>query len=163
MNSFIPDPLHPAIVHFPIALLSLSIVLAILAVVIYRKPLLLMAFALAVLGTGGAYFAMKAGEEAAGPFLEKHPEAAPTLDVHASWGELTWKVAAIFAFFCLLTGILSTRPGRVTNIFLAINVVVAFGLLYFIYNTAHTGGYMVYHHAVKIAPELKIAKPPFVK
>ena len=48
----IPDPLHPAIVHFPIVLLLLGAPLAVLAVFVRKWQLPLLAAV--VLGLGGA-------------------------------------------------------------------------------------------------------------
>jgi len=85
----LPDPLHPAVVHFPLALavlLPLSAVVALWAIRRGARPLSAWAvpFALAVLLTGSAWLALETGEReeeaveavVAESALEEHEEAA---------------------------------------------------------------------------------------
>ena len=61
----IPDPLHPAVVHFPIVLLLLGAPLAVVAVFVRRWNLPVLAAVVVALGAAGAVVATWTGGEAA--------------------------------------------------------------------------------------------------
>lgn len=59
----LPDPLHPAVVHFPVALLLLGAAVAVLAVFVRRWHLPLFAAIALSLGALGAVAATVTGEK----------------------------------------------------------------------------------------------------
>jgi uncharacterized membrane protein len=60
----IPNPLHPAIVHFPIVLLLIGAAVAMVSVFVSRWHLAWVAAALLGLGVVGSFFAVKTGDSA---------------------------------------------------------------------------------------------------
>lgn len=92
--------LHPLIVHFPIALLTLAPLLVVLGLLwpSQRGGIHCSALVLLVLGTLGALLAWATGEAAAA-LAERTPELRATLVRHEHFGQLT---AAIFGGLTLL-------------------------------------------------------------
>ncbi len=85
----LPDPLHPAVVHFPIALAALVPLLAVLAIVAIRRRFLpprswWLVVVLQALLVGSAWLAIETGEDqeervekvVAERLIEEHEEAA---------------------------------------------------------------------------------------
>ena len=146
----LPDPLHPAIVHLPIALAILIPGLALLGMILISKGFLPvrtwgLVVLLQVLLLGSAWLALETGEDqeervervVAERHIEDHEEAAERFLLLAGLGLLA-----------MGTGLLSGRvgtTGRVVGVLAAV-VVLAAGV-----SVGHSGGDLVYKHGAASA------------
>ena len=64
--NLLPDPLHPAVVHFPIVLVLLGTVVGLVAVFWRKQHLSLLAAVALTLGALGAWAAVETGESDGG-------------------------------------------------------------------------------------------------
>lgn len=142
----IPDPLHPALVHFPLAFIMLGALCSLLALLPGKFFTRMTAFTL-VLAAITAYFAHKTGGQAADAFLGKYPNAEYLLGEHAEWADKTY-------YWSIGVGILSVismaalQSRRLSWLFRLVTMVGAFMLAYFAYETGLHGGKMVYEKAL---------------
>ncbi len=164
----LPEPLHPAVVHFPIVLILLGAAVACAAVVVNRWHLSKIAAVVLVLGSLAALVAVatgKADQEMVGSLSSAAEEL---LDAHEEWGELTQVGAGITAVLALVAaglGVVVARTGQrepsdvrtgaewLPRLATGARVVTAAGTLvtcFFIYETGHRGGKMVYQHGVGV-------------
>ena len=172
----IPDPLHPAVVHFPIVLILLGGMMAVVAVFLHRWHLPWVASGLLILGTTGAFVAVKTGESAQEIVGELPESVEQLLDEHEEWAERTEAVAAFAAIASVAAAILGmfvarresnrgaettvASPGRATaglftisrvaSGFRMLTAVVALIACVFLYQTAHRGGKLVYNYGVGV-------------
>lgn len=130
-------PLHPSIIHFPIALAVVG-ALAELAYLAIRRPWLKfmgpILLTLALLGATGAYFSGQAAEDPA-----EH-QGVPESDIESH------QQAGIIAFVAIgLAALLSwaTRPKNSPTYIAALMAVIAAGLVLY---AGHKGGRLVYVH-----------------
>jgi uncharacterized membrane protein len=150
LNTLLPDPLHPAVVHLPIALALLAPLFAIGALVVIRRgarPLRTWPLVVAVLAllSLSAWASVETGEAAdeqveavvADAPIETHEEAA-----EAFLG-LSVGVLAIAAL-----GLLGGRPGQVARL---AGTVGALGLVIAGWRVGHTGGELVYEYGAASA------------
>lgn len=144
----VPDPLHPAVVHFPIVLLLLGAPLAVLAAFVPRFARL-SALVLA-LGAAGALVAVQTGER------EKHDEIAvpegegkTVLRAHEDHGESA-RNAALAAAALAIAGAVSRRFSlrRTAVLFTAAAALAALLAAWQVGAAGHTGGALVYLYGV---------------
>jgi uncharacterized membrane protein len=148
----LPDPLHPAVVHFPIAIaFLLPAAAALVALAIAAGRLERRSWALVLLlhlvGAGSAWWAEETGHEqeerveevVAERHIEEHEEAAERL-------------LRVMAGTLVLTasGLLGGRAGGVAR---AVAVAGAFGVFAAAYPTGRSGGALVYEHGAARAYE----------
>jgi len=141
----IPDPLHPAIVHLPVALALLSPFVALLgALVVAREWLPARAWLGVVLVqallAGSAWVAEETGHD-----QEERVEkvvAKEEIHEHEEAGERLVVLSAI-ALVVSATGLLSGSKGRYGR---AASVVMGAVLLVAAAATGHSGGALVYEH-----------------
>jgi uncharacterized membrane protein len=141
----LPDPLHPAIVHFPIALAVLLPLLTICGVVAIRMKLLptrawasVVLLSLVLVLT--SWMALETGEEdeervervVAEQIIEEHEEAAETFMV----------IGAIL-FFASLAGLMDNQLGGISR---SASALLALGVLGMGLQVGHLGGALVYEH-----------------
>lgn len=145
----IPNPLHPAVVHFPIVLILLGTLLAVAAAVIRRWHLPWLAAALLVTGAAGAAIATRTGGQQAEMAGEISEKAEAILDQHEEWGERTQNIAIAAAILALASAALAyfAKTARALGIATA---VVAAAATYAVAQTGHLGGQLVYKHGVGI-------------
>ncbi|MDH3224709.1 MAG: hypothetical protein OEO23_13405 [Gemmatimonadota bacterium] len=146
----LPDPLHPAVVHFPIVFAAILPLVAIAALVLIRRgesvkrawiPVLL----LGVLLPGSAWAAVRTGETeeevveevVADAPIHEHEEAAE-LFLPLSLGLLALVAAG-------LTG------GRIGRAARGLAAVASVAMLIAAYRVGHTGGQLVYEHGASAA------------
>jgi uncharacterized membrane protein len=141
----LPDPLHPAVVHLPIALAVVVPLMAIVTAAAVARGLLparswALVVLLQVLLVGSGWFALETGEE-----QEERVErvvAESHIEDHEENAELFLSLAGL-ALVVLGAGLVPGRPGAVSRVVgtLATLVVLAAGV-----NTGHSGGHLVYVH-----------------
>lgn len=146
----IPNPLHPAIVHFPIAFLLLGGVIAFCSLFFLREQMTLFAAILLIFGAGFAYLAEETGGNAADSFLTFFPDSTPTLDNHAEWADLTIKTGVAAGLLAVFAFLLRNKA-KFFLLFRVLMVLAASAAIYCVYETADHGGDMVYREALKLS------------
>ncbi len=145
----IPDPLHPAIIHFPVVLILLGTFVAFVAVFWRKHHAPVLGAALLTLGALGAWAAVETGKSDGGLAENLSPQAAALLDEHQDWAEHTLTLAAIAA----VAGIASVWLFRFPRIARAVAVataLIASLASYALYQTGHRGGALVFRHGVGV-------------
>ena len=145
-----PDPLHPALVHFPIVLILLGTGLSILAVFWRKGYVPAFAAVLMVMGALGAWAAVASGK-ADGGLVENTSAAVGTLlDAHEMWAERTLTAAAVAAVIAVGSVALLRRFPRAAR---GVAVAAAFAAMvaaWTVYETGHRGGALVYQHGAGV-------------
>lgn len=106
----IPDPLHPAIVHFPIVLLLLGAPLAVIAIFFRRWHLPWLAALVLTAGALGGIAATWTGDEEEEMVAEVSKQADAILEEHEEWGERTRNVAILAATLAIIAAALGRFP-----------------------------------------------------
>jgi uncharacterized membrane protein len=144
-----PDPLHPAIIHFPVVLILLG-TFAACAAVFWRKHYVpILAAALLAMGALGALVAVQTGKSDGGLAENLSPQAEALLDAHQNWAERTLTLAAIAAVAAVASVWLfrHSRAARATAIAAAL---IAGAASYALYQTGHRGGALVFRHGLGV-------------
>ncbi len=143
----IPDPLHPAVVHFPIVLILVGAVLA-CAAVVWRRFALLAAICL-VLGAAGAVAAVETGhKEKRDEIAVPEGEGKRVLKKHEKDGEATRNLAlgsAVLAGLAVFAGQRWPVAGRALAVLTAVVALLAAAR---VAETGRTGGELVYQYGV---------------
>lgn len=145
-------PLHPILVHFPIALLFASVFFDLLGTTLSRESFREGALWLLGLGlTGGIAAAIAGGmaEDAA----EKAGIAESLIETHETLAQVTLVIMAV-----LLLSRLLLRNRFSTRTFTAYLAVATVGLLTLI-ATGHTGGDLVYKHGAGVTTAPHASQP----
>lgn len=142
----LPEPLHPAVVHFPIVFVALLPLAAIAALILLRRggavrPVWGWVVLLAVVLAASAWVAVETGQQQEEVVEDVIATEAPIHD-HEEAAELF--------LFLTLGGLaviaIGLAPGRAGQVARYAGAVSAFGLLAAGVNTGHTGGELVYEH-----------------
>ena len=146
----IPSPLHPALVHFPIALLLVGAMAAVAAAFLRRWHLPLGAAILLGLGALGALAAVQTGETEGGLAAGMISEPAEQmLDEHEDWAETTRSLAIVAALLAVASASLGRFP-RTARVAGAAAALAALCAAYAVAETGHRGGQLVYKYGVGI-------------
>ena len=141
----LPEPLHPAVVHFPIVLVAILPLAAIAALILIRRgeslkkawtPVLVLALTLA----GSAWVAVRTGEAEEEAVEEVVAESA--IHEHEEAAELFLPLSAGMVLL-VAGGLLKAGPGKAAR---GVATVAAILLLVAGYRVGHTGGELVYEH-----------------
>jgi uncharacterized membrane protein len=100
------DALHPAVIHFPIALLLVTPVFLVLALVFrhHRTPYLYSALVLSLIGTAGILLAVSTGNAAEEIAEKTHPAAKNLMERHEELAEsLIWLFGSLTAVLVLFS------------------------------------------------------------
>ena len=154
--------LHPAVVHFPIALLVTALLLDLACVVTRAWPWMdRAATALWVLGAAGLGGAYLTGDAASDQMVGITGEAQAVLADHEALAELS-----LFAFggvmvLRLLVSWLSRRDTRIhIGLFRLVALAAALGAQLLLVATADRGGALVYRHGMGVEAAGWRAPPP---
>jgi uncharacterized membrane protein len=147
----LPDPLHPAIVHFPIALILLGSLLAVLS--FFRPAGTLPRFTALILCLAalGAVAATWTGDNDEDRAEEAGPAAEQILEEHEEWAERSRNAAIIAALAAGVAAILQKRSPHVSRGAAALTALVALGASWCVIQAGHYGGKLVYQHAVGVS------------
>jgi uncharacterized membrane protein len=146
----LPDPLHPAIVHLPIALAILVPLVALFALAAARLgflPVRGWAFVVLIqlLLVGSAWMAIETGEDQEERALKVVAERH--IEDHAERAErLMW--AAGVALVVIGAGL---APGRVGSVSRPLGLVLSLGVAALAADVGHSGGLLVYEHGAAAA------------
>lgn len=169
----LPNPLHPVIVHFPIALILVGAAAAAVSVILNRWHLSWFAAMLLALGSIGTFVASQTGETAEDTAGKLPAAADALLETHEEWAERTEATSAVAALFVAASASVgaialrrkagesrddtaaqvTTHPARLPKFSFALRAVAALAGLaacYCIYQTGHAGGKLVYEHGVGV-------------
>ena len=147
--NFIPNPLHPAVVHFPIVLIVLGTFVSLLAVFWRKGYLPAFAAALLALGALGAWAATETGESDGGLVENTAAPVETLLDAHEDWAKRTLTASAIAAVIAIGAAVLFRFPRAARGVALA--AALAAGVAsWTVYETGHRGGDLVYRHATGV-------------
>ncbi len=150
LSSLIPTPLHPAIVHLPMALAVLLPIFAVVALVaVHRgaRPLRSWGVAAAMFAalSISAWASMETGEDQEDAVEAVVPDAA--LDTHEDAAEqFLWLSVAVLGVAAV--GLLGGRVGSTARV---VATAGALGLLFVGYRVGHSGGELVYRHGAASA------------
>jgi uncharacterized membrane protein len=144
---FLPDPLHPALIHFPIVLTLVGLLLDALSRSRRGRPLEPAGVVVMALAAVSAVVAVLSGDEARDEAVV--PAAAAALvSRHEQLGELVmWLLIAV----AVLRIVLAARgwfSGTVAVVYLLLATAVAAAVVY----QGHLGGQMVFRYGVGTAP-----------
>ncbi len=144
-----PDPLHPAVVHFPIVLLLFGAPLAVAAVFWRKNFLPSLAALVLVLGATGALVAAFTGEQDAEMAGELSPAGEETLEQHEEWGERArnFGVAAALLACASAAAFRWPTPARGLG---AAAALAALAAAFAVAQAGHFGGQVVYKHGVGV-------------
>ena len=147
--NLVPNPLHPAVVHFPIVLLLLGAVVAIVAVFWRKHGVPALAAGLLVLGALGTWAAVQSGESDGGLIENSSPQINGLIDAHETWAKRTL-VISILAAFASGGTVLAARWPRAARAVAVVAALLSVAAAYAVYETGHRGGALVYRHAAGV-------------
>jgi uncharacterized membrane protein len=141
----IPDPLHPAVVHFPIVLVFLLPVVAVAALLAIRRgasarPVWAVPVAFAAALTLSAWVAVETGEADEDRVEAVVTEAA--LERHEEGAERFLVLSGVL-FLVVATGLVGGNLGRAAR---AVAIAGSAGLVIAGFQVGHSGGELVYRH-----------------
>ncbi len=147
--NFIPDPLHPAVIHFPIVLIVLGALASVIAVFWRKGYLPAFAAALLALGALGAWAAVATGESDGGLVENLSAQVEPLLEAHENWAKRTLTAAVIAAVIAVGAAALFRFPRAARGVSVA--AAIAAGVAsWTVYETGHRGGALVYQHGAGV-------------
>ncbi len=156
-----PDPLHPALVHFPIVLILLGTGASILAVFWRKSYVPAFAAALLVMGALGAWAAVATGKAYGGLVENTSAGVGALLDAHEMWAERTLTAAAIAAVIGVGSVALFRFPRAARGVAVAA-ALAAMVAAWMVYETGHRGGALVYQHGTGVKTTLAATATPAV-
>lgn len=143
----VPDPLHPAVVHFPIVLIFLGTLISILTIFTRRGALPQFAAVILILAAGSAQFAVFTGDNQVDDVVGRMPDARLLIRDHTEWGERMRDRAAIAAAVSVVALVFYRARGFRRFLALATAIMAGYAS-YCAVEAAQLGGAMVYHHGV---------------
>jgi len=138
--------IHPLIIHFPIALLSLAVGLTALAVIYSREWITNSTLSLYVLGTLGALVSFISGRSAADS-IGLNLKAEVAIGTHSNWALYTLIYFGVFT--CIYYGVMFILK-KESILFKIILAVLAVGGFLLLGQTAEYGGRLVFEYGLGV-------------
>src|SRR5574340_485539 len=108
--NLLPDPFHPAVVHFPIVLILLGAAAAIAAAFWRGGHLPQFAAALLALGALGTWVAVESGESSGGLLENGSPRLESLVDAHETWAKRTFAATLVAALAAVASALVGRWP-----------------------------------------------------
>ena len=152
--------LHPALVHFPIALLSAAVLFDAACLALRRQVWLdRAAAALYGLGALGAWAAFLAGGSAEEGLRDVAPPVEALIEQHEEWAERTLWSVAILALARVAFAWWQRREPEVRRLGARMGILALAGVaMWLMMQTADFGGALVYRHGVAVGGAPGIAE-----
>ena len=147
--SFVPDPLHPAVVHFPVVLIVLGCLAAWAAVFLRKGNVPWFAAGLLVLGAASAWAAKETGKSDGGLLDSLTPQTELLLDAHQYWAEKTVAAATVTAMMAIAAAALVRSPRLARSLAVAAALAASVAA-WTVYETGHRGGALVFEHGTGV-------------
>jgi uncharacterized membrane protein len=138
-------PLHPIVIHFPIALLLVGVLVQIAGLITKKDWLSRASLLMLILGALGTFFAVRSGHAAEETVIET-PAIEATLERHEDLGEWTMWFFLVLAASRVALGWWRKPPPAIHWIF----VVAWLGGAGLLVWTAYHGGELVYRHGAGV-------------
>lgn len=146
----LPDPLHPALVHFPIALILLGAAFAVIALAFPRRVLVVTTAVILGLGAVGALAAAWSGEEDEEAAEHAGPGAERVFEEHEEWGERARNAAIVAALAAGFAVFAHKRLPRLARAATTLTAALAIAASWCVIQAGHYGGLLVYQHGVGV-------------
>ncbi len=147
--NLMPEPLHPAVVHFPIVLILLGGAAAVVAAIWRGGHLPRYAALLLVLGAVGAWVAVETGESSGGLLETGSPQMEALVESHEMWAKRTLTVTIVAAVAAMASIVAARWPGVARGVAI-LAAAASVAAIYSVYQTGHRGGALVYRHAAGV-------------
>ncbi len=148
-------PLHPQIVHFPIAFLLLAALVELSNLYLNRRPVSRFALVLLIIGTIGAFAAVQSGENSEDKVEQVLPETRNLLEEHEEAGNrVMWFFIAVSVLKIVLTALkIEALPWRIV-----LSLLLLIGA-FLLYRAGHYGGQLVYEYGAGVRPVMEKTLP----
>ena len=146
----LPDPLHPALVHFPIVLILIGACLAVAAVVWWRTWLVRSVAVVMSLAAVGTLAASWSGEEDEDAAEHAGAVAEQVFEEHEEWGERSRNAAILAACVAIGAAAMFGRMPRAARGAAVIAAVSSVSASLCVLEAGHYGGLLVYQHGVGV-------------
>lgn len=150
----LPDPLHPAVIHFPIVLILLGAGASVFALFIRGWHLPKYTALLLVLGVAGVFVALNTGEKAEHEAKPLTLEVHEIVEEHEHWADRTRNAVALAAVLAVVSAFLGR--GMIARGVALLAAIVALTAAYCVYETARHGGELVYENGIGVK---KLVRP----
>jgi uncharacterized membrane protein len=147
MQFELPNPLHPAVVHFPIVLTILGTIAAFLSVLTRRGALPQWTALLLILAAAAAQYAVYTGGDQEQLFSTLPSNLNDLVHEHAEWGERT-RTVLVGAAVLSLIALASYRFLNLRRVFALLTLLAALGASWCLVQAATRGGTLVYQNQV---------------
>lgn len=149
----LPNPLHPAFIHFAITFLVVAIIAAIASLFYFRKGLMVATAVLFLIGSGTTYLATIGGQKAGKQIIAIHPEVRGDVDKHQIEGYKLLLASVITTGFAFLTLYLCSDENNKLNKVLRLSTVLSsFFVTFLLIETGESGAKIIYEDIVGIYP-----------
>jgi uncharacterized membrane protein len=145
----LPNPLHPAIVHFPIVLTFLGTLFALVSIITRRLWLPLYTAIILVLAALGAQFAVVTGGAQDPLFSTLSQEQKQLVKQHSEWGE-DGRTAVIVVAVLSLIALGLHRFGTGRRAMAVLTTLAGLVACFFVLRTAQLGGHLVFQHGIGV-------------
>lgn len=146
-----PNPLHPAIVHFPIVLIIVGTVAAIVTLCFPRAAFAWFSAVFLALAAAGAVAATWSGDEDGEKAEHAGAAAKQVFEEHEEWGERARNAAILAALAAGVAAVSLRRLPVFSRGVAALTGAVALGATWCVIEAGHYGGQLVYQHGVGVS------------